>query len=462
MSHLNPIQPVLTELYPDLNLPEWRARDQRLQENGSSRLRGKQKFANRQAYFLAEEVVLDSFMPDRLVEGISRYMQHYVDVHFPQDAARHDAVARTVQDGSTNQPNADSAELHRLLTTPLSRIDRLAVDGAPMLNELRNIQAPTRVGDVVFLPKDAELVVIGDTHGDLTSTRQIIREIESGRATSGKPIIVFLGDYMHNGVRSWANLLEVLRFQEANPESVILLSGNHEFRETLRTALNEFLNKHWNRFADVPRPSELHNRVAGQDNHYGHMRLDLARSFGYAEGERLYRAVQEWGIGLPWICLSDQLMLSHSLGKPAGMTLDVVSLLRGKRDGSTIRQMGPEVWGARRGSVHSAMVNNRIMTEDLLANFRRVLGVTQFVVGHCHYRSGDTAHYGQHSVTTVVSSDPFSPDAGTYMYYDMTVNREKFRAEEKLSAGPAMACYATLVPGNDSGREMVLRPLCVA
>lgn len=307
---------------------------------------------------------------------------------------------------------------------------------------MKEARTPIRYGDVVFLPKEVHIIVIGDTHGDLASTRRIINQIKKSHHIEKGGFVVFLGDYVHNGLRSWRNLLEVLSFQQQYPGSVILLNGNHEFKESYLTALNEYMHVHWNHFKPEELPPKLENRLPQFDNHYGHLRLDLVRSFGFEEGERIYQAFFEWGMKLPYICLSDNLMLSHSLGKMPHTHLTLPSLLYAKqRDRASMQQLGYEAWNTRRASLHSNMVNNRELTENLLNEFSQLLGVNQFAVGHCHYRSGDTVQFGDNSVTTVVSSAPFSPDSGRYMYQQMMVTREKMREKENLTEGDAIACY---------------------
>ena len=91
--------------------------------------------------------------------------------------------------------------------------------------------------------KNAAVYIIGDTHGDWASTQQIIEEIMrntsfNSRDESHNPYVVFLGDYVNNGLKNIENLMGILKFQAAFPGRVILLNGNHEFNETYHTALN--------------------------------------------------------------------------------------------------------------------------------------------------------------------------------------------------------------------------------
>jgi hypothetical protein len=109
--------------------------------------------------------------------------------------------------------------------------------------------------------------------------------------------------------------------------------------------------------------------------------------------------------------------------------------------------------------VHSALVNNRGFSAELLSSFNRLLGAKEFVVGHCHYRSGDTVEYGEHQVTTIVSSSPASQDSGTYMYQQMCIDRHAMRNAENLTDGDAVAGYLCFNSSDDSERTRELIPL---
>lgn len=312
----------------------------------------------------------------------------------------------------------------------------------------------------MFLPHDARIIVVGDTHADLSSTQKIINQLEATQWIDSGGYVVFLGDYVHNGIRSWQNVLEILRLQQRHPQAVVLLSGNHEFKESLPMALNEYFNVHWQRFANREVPIELQNRLIQQDHHYGHMRLQLIKEFGYEAGERIYAAYAEWGLRLPYICLSNSLMISHSLGLPEGIEPTVTAIVNGKSDDAHLmRQQGYAAWHAQRQSVHSALVNNRVFSTELLNSFNRLLGAKEFVVGHCHYRSGDTVQYGKHQVTTIVSSSPTSQDSATYMYQQMCIDRHAMRNLENLTDGDAVAGYLRFNVADSADRTRDLIPL---
>ena len=413
-----------------------------------------------QAKYLAEEICLDSANADGLPDRATNLLNHYLKNSFPTDQAKNDALERLCHAAHTNRGSANSDDLFNLLTAESQTIAQASPEKPSPLQEMKDVKAPTRFGDIVFLPPNAEIIVIGDTHGDLASTQQIIDEIEKSQAISRGVIIIFLGDYVHNGLKNWQNLHQVLKLQQAHPRSVILLSGNHESRETYLTALKEHFHIHWRRFTPAQLPVRLRNRNPQADNHYGHMRFDLIRSFGFVEGEKIYSAFTDWGMRLPYICISDKLMISHSIGKVAGTSLQLSDLIKAKQqDAETIRHIGYQAWNARRQTSHAALVNNRTITRDLLDAFGATLQVNQFVVGHCHYRSGDTIQLGNKTLTTVVSSHPYSPDSGHYMYYEMVVKRAEKRGEEALAGGRAFACYLSFTTAPDRTRKMTISRL---
>ncbi len=78
------------------------------------------------------------------------------------------------------------------------------------------------------LPKNSELIVVGDLHGDFENFKRVV-EIFSSKIKEGKePILVFLGDYIDGGKNSLAVLVGVLRLFRMFPKNVVVLRGNHE------------------------------------------------------------------------------------------------------------------------------------------------------------------------------------------------------------------------------------------
>ncbi len=76
---------------------------------------------------------------------------------------------------------------------------------------------------LVHLPSQGKVVFVGDTHGDLDATQQVIRGYLK------KPYhIIFLGDYVDRGNYSEENIQYLLRLKLEHPQEIFLLSGNHE------------------------------------------------------------------------------------------------------------------------------------------------------------------------------------------------------------------------------------------
>jgi len=76
---------------------------------------------------------------------------------------------------------------------------------------------------LIRLPPKGKVVFVGDTHGDLEASQQVIQRYLK------KPYrIVFLGDYVDRGANSEENIQYLLRLKSEHPEEISLLSGNHE------------------------------------------------------------------------------------------------------------------------------------------------------------------------------------------------------------------------------------------
>jgi len=76
---------------------------------------------------------------------------------------------------------------------------------------------------LIRLPSQGMAVFVGDTHGDLDASQQVIQRYLK------KPYhIVFLGDYVDRGDYSEENLQYLLELKWERPEEIFLLAGNHE------------------------------------------------------------------------------------------------------------------------------------------------------------------------------------------------------------------------------------------
>lgn len=76
---------------------------------------------------------------------------------------------------------------------------------------------------LISLPSQGKVVFVGDTHGDLEASQEVIKRYLK------KPYhIVFLGDYVDRGDYSEENIQYLLGLKLEHPEEIFLLAGNHE------------------------------------------------------------------------------------------------------------------------------------------------------------------------------------------------------------------------------------------
>ncbi|MBM4307706.1 MAG: hypothetical protein FJ123_13335 [Deltaproteobacteria bacterium] len=95
------------------------------------------------------------------------------------------------------------------------------MDQDTLLDEVANML--TQEPKLIDLPSEGKVVFVGDTHGDLDASEQVVRHYLK------RPYrIVFLGDYVDRGDDSEENINYLLRMKVEHPEEIYLLSGNHE------------------------------------------------------------------------------------------------------------------------------------------------------------------------------------------------------------------------------------------
>jgi predicted phosphodiesterase len=76
---------------------------------------------------------------------------------------------------------------------------------------------------LIQLPSQGKVVFVGDTHGDLDASQQVMQQYLK------KPYrIVFLGDYVDRGDDSEENIQYLLGLKLEHPEEIFFLAGNHE------------------------------------------------------------------------------------------------------------------------------------------------------------------------------------------------------------------------------------------
>jgi hypothetical protein len=76
---------------------------------------------------------------------------------------------------------------------------------------------------LIHLPAEGKAVFVGDTHGDLDASQEVVRQYLRAPYR-----IVFLGDYVDRGDRSEENIHFLLQMKSEHPDKIFLLAGNHE------------------------------------------------------------------------------------------------------------------------------------------------------------------------------------------------------------------------------------------
>ncbi len=99
-------------------------------------------------------------------------------------------------------------------------------------------------GKLVTLPKDKEIVIVGDLHGDLSSLKKIIAQTRlERRLEQGEAVLIILGDYIDRGPQQVEVLTTLLQLLTRHPDSVLLLRGNHEGPPDLVATPHDFPKK---------------------------------------------------------------------------------------------------------------------------------------------------------------------------------------------------------------------------
>lgn len=79
-----------------------------------------------------------------------------------------------------------------------------------------------------FLPREGEVIILGDIHGDQRTLNKILSIEKVEGWLGGDHYIVFLGDYVDRGASSVEVLYKVATLLLEHPDHVFLLRGNHE------------------------------------------------------------------------------------------------------------------------------------------------------------------------------------------------------------------------------------------
>ena len=107
-------------------------------------------------------------------------------------------------------------------------------------------------GNMQYIPKGGNAVVIGDLHGDESSLVKILKETDFvERVKKGEKLkLIFLGDYIDRGPNQVEVVNIVFELKRSFPDNVVMLRGDHEAQPSSpnspggRDFLNETIRKY--------------------------------------------------------------------------------------------------------------------------------------------------------------------------------------------------------------------------
>jgi len=407
-------------------------------------LKEEEKKRPKELEYIVEQICLGTVLPRLSKAARIKRTAKYLDIlaaHFASDGGDRSACWKNMRTRIKARQRKQSKQRSALAKDLSKRLSAMT----------RQLQDSTGrgTGAANGPPSPGPLYIVGDTHGDAFSASRICDVWTREWSEDEDSAIVFLGDYVNNGLNSIGLLVQLLDLWDQHQGRVIILSGNHEFRESYYTAFKEMFEVHWDQWADHSK--WLRPTYKEPPKHYGHIALELVEQFGYSQGGKLYDLFEKWGRALPYVAVIRKVMLCHSIGwKSLPTWSDVLEAKRSHLDERLLRLLGYSAWKALKRTLHAQMVNSRTIEPDMLRHLRCISDAQVFVVGHNHYRSGDrdtirggslgpVAPAEDGMLASVSSSHPRSPDAGHYMAYQYEyARRTKGQAEGR--AGDAFPC----------------------
>ncbi|WP_422931001.1 metallophosphoesterase family protein [Singulisphaera sp. PoT] len=237
---------------------------------------------------------------------------------------------------------------------------------------------PGRRGGVVTLPASAEVVVVGDLHGNIPAFRRILEFANLGKNTNRHLVLQELihgprfypddkGDKSHQLV----DLVSALKCQY--PERVHLILGNHEL-------------------------SEMTGRIIGKHGMALNAQFRLGIATAYApRDEEVYRTYLELFAALPLaVRTPNRVFLCHTIPDPADL------------DSFNVGILDEDHWSneamARHGEVY-AMTWGRNIEPETIDRFATLVDADWFVTGHQPCEEG--FRQANHRQVIIDGTDPY-------------------------------------------------------
>jgi protein phosphatase len=188
----------------------------------------------------------------------------------PVEAVTPEVAAKPIEEISRKVEARNPTQIKEAADVNLNRLKQ-ANDfgkgelGTPKkISDINNLNLERSVVDrgVVYLPKEGKAVFVGDTHGELSTLKQIISDTNFiERVENGEKLyLVLTGDYVDRGPQSIENIETLLELKQKYPDKVILLRGNHEtpsvnagygFKADLFDAYGETGKEIWGKYNEV-------------------------------------------------------------------------------------------------------------------------------------------------------------------------------------------------------------------
>jgi len=110
------------------------------------------------------------------------------------------------------------------------------------------------IGNLQYIPKGGNAIIIGDLHGDESSLVKILKETSFvEKVKKGEKLtLVFLGDYIDRGPNPLETLNIVLELKRSFRDNVVMLRGDHELQPSSPNSPGgqEFLEECTKRYKD--------------------------------------------------------------------------------------------------------------------------------------------------------------------------------------------------------------------
>jgi GGDEF domain-containing protein len=211
---------------------------------------------------------------------------------------------------------------------------------------------------IVYLPAEGKAIFVGDTHGELTTIKNIVSEnnfidrVERGE----KLYLVMTGDYVDRGPQTVENIEALLDLKQRYPNNIILLRGNHETAE-----INQQLS-------------------------YNPLKYQLEKKYGSSKGTELWKKYNEVFNDLPYVAVTGNGIVALHGGIPEGINSfnDLTKLSANQKEQILWSDPNENVKGFRESSRGAG----NEFGQDAFNNFMDNIGGKVLIRSHQYFQEG--------------------------------------------------------------------------